>query len=82
MELIFPIAAVSSFLHYLKPDMSLGLLDKMTLATYDIQKAVYQFSCGKAKDILGYKPMYSQEEALTRSFAQYKAAGVGIFGKK
>lgn len=75
---IYPLAFLIDSLKRI-PNMSLGELDKLTLATYRITQARYQFSCDLAKQILGYKPLVSQEEGLQRAFGRYSEERVGVF---
>lgn len=77
---LYPVAVISDTLQRFFPNIKLGELDKLTLGTWNITKAVYSFSCGQLKETLGYKPMYSQEQALAKSFDKFRAANYGIFG--
>jgi sterol-4alpha-carboxylate 3-dehydrogenase (decarboxylating) len=48
-------------------------MERMTMATWDISAAEYSFTCEKASRVLGYQPMYTQEQGLAKAFDLYRA---------
>ncbi|KAI9019154.1 hypothetical protein DFJ74DRAFT_676180 [Hyaloraphidium curvatum] len=80
MRFLYPVAWLSDTLHWMMPRTSLGsVLDKLTLATWELSKATYTFRSDAAEGVLGYREMYSVAQGLAKAADGYVEEGRGAF---
>ncbi|KAJ3217747.1 hypothetical protein HDU67_007302 [Dinochytrium kinnereticum] len=72
---VWSLGMFSTITHWLfRGRISLGELDELTLASYHVLMSQYTFRSKKVKRMLGYRPLYTLEEAAVVTLARRREA--------